>query len=83
MNDVELVEGAQRLFKSANEFSLYVEMMVQEHNISHMDAVLKYCEDNMLEPSEVASKISKALKDKIELNMRELNYLPKQATLDV
>ena len=77
------LEHPQRLFKSSNEFSLYIEMMVQEHKISHMDAVLKYCEDNMLEPADIASKINKSLKDKIELNMRDLNYLPKQATLDV
>lgn len=73
----------QRLFKSSNEFSLYIEMLVVEHKISHMEAVLKYCADNILEPSDVASKINKPLKDKIELNMRELNYLPKQAQLDV
>lgn len=79
----EELEQPQKLFKSSNEFSLYIEMMVQEHKISHMDAVLKYCEDNMLEPADIASKINKSLKDKIELNMRDLNYLPKQATLDV
>lgn len=76
-------EQPQKLFKSSNEFSLYIEMMVQEHKITHMEAVLKYCADNMLEPEDVASKINKSLKDKIELNMRDLNYLPKQATLDV
>ena len=81
-DDLEL-EQPQKLFKSSNEFSLYIEMMVQEHKISHMDAVLKYCEDNMLEPAAISSKINKSLKDKIELNMRDLNYLPKQAQLDV
>ena len=81
-DDLEL-EQPQKLFKSSNEFSLYIEMMVQEHKISHMDAVLKYCEDNMLEPADISSKINKSLKDKIELNMRDLNYLPKQAQLDV
>ena len=82
MGDDLEVEQPQKLFKSSNEFSLYIEMMVQEHKISHMDAVLKYCEDNMLEPADISSKINKSLKDKIELNMRDLNYLPKQATLD-
>ena len=81
--DLEQVEHPQKLFRSSNEFSLYIEMMVQEHKISHMDAVLKYCEDNMLEPAEIASKINKPLKDKIEQNMQDLNYLPKQAQLDV
>ena len=73
----------QKLFKSANEFSLHIEDLVKEHRISHMDAVLKYCTDNMLEPEEIASKVNKSLKEKIALNMQELNFLPKQASLDV
>lgn len=73
----------QRLFRSVNEFSLYIEMLVLEHKISHMDAVLKYCVDNMIEPEEIASKINKSLKEKIAINMRELNYLPKLASLDI
>lgn len=73
----------QKIFKSANEFSLHIEELVQEHKISHMDAVLKYCEDNMIEPEEISSKINKALKEKIAINMQELNYLPKQASLDL
>lgn len=73
----------QKLFKSANEFSLHIEQLVQQHKISHMDAVLKYCVDNMLEPEEIAGKINKSLKEKIALNMQELNYLPKQASLDL
>jgi hypothetical protein len=48
-----------------------------------MDAVLDYCKENFLEPEDVTSLISKSLKDKIEMDFRELNYLPKQAQLDV
>jgi hypothetical protein len=81
--EIDQTDQPQKLFRSSNEFSLYTEMIVQEHKISHMDAVLKYCEDNMLEPQDIASKINKSLKDKIELNMRDLNYLPKQAQLEV
>jgi hypothetical protein len=70
-------------FKNSNEFSLHIEKMAIQHKISHMDSVLKYCEDNLLEPKDIASKINKSLKEKIAINMRELNYLPKQASLDV
>lgn len=48
-----------------------------------MDAVLKYCEENYLEPDDIKSLVNKTLKDKIEMDMREANLLPKQATLDV
>lgn len=71
------------MFKNAAQFSLFIEQMAAEKRMSHMDAVLKYCEDNFIEPDEVKSLINKTLKDKIEVDMREANLLPKQASLDV
>lgn len=70
-------------FKSANEFSLHIEKLAVEKRITHMEAVLTFCEMYMLEPSDVASKINKSLKEKIAQDFRDLNYLPKQAQLDV
>jgi KaiC/GvpD/RAD55 family RecA-like ATPase len=71
------------MFKTANEFSLHIEQIVKDKRLSYMDAVLDYCKENYLEPADVASLINKSLKDKIEMDFRELNYLPKQAKLDV
>jgi hypothetical protein len=71
------------MFKTANEFSLYIENQVYEKNISYMDAVLEYCAENYVEPEEIAKLINKSLKDKLEVNFQEMNYLPKQAQLDV
>ena len=71
------------MFKTANEFSLHIEQMVRDTKLTYMDAVLEYCKENYLEPEDVAKLINKSLKDKIEMNFRELNYLPKQAQLDV
>lgn len=70
-------------FKSANEFSMHIEKIAVERRMSHLDAVLKFCEEHFLEPDEIASKINKSLKEKIENDFRELNYLPKTATLDL
>ena len=72
-----------KMFKTANEFSLHIEQIVHDKKISYMDAVLEYCKENYLEPEDVSSLINKSLKDKIEMDFRELNYLPKQAQLDV
>jgi hypothetical protein len=71
------------MFKNSNEFSLLIEQIVKEKRINHMDAVLEYCKQNYLEPEDVKSLINKSLKEKIEMNFREMNYLPKQAQLDV
>ena len=50
---------------------------------SHMDAVLYYCEKNDLEPDSVSRLITKGLKEKIEANARDLNFLEKTATLPI
>ena len=73
----------EHMFNTANEFSLYIEQIVRDKRITYMDAVLEYCKENYLEPDDIASLINKSLKDKIEMDFRELNYLPKQAQLDV
>ena len=75
--------GLPNMFKTANEFSLHIESIVREKRMSYMDAVLDYCKENYLEPEDISKLINKSLKDKIEMNFRELNYLPKQAQLDV
>jgi hypothetical protein len=71
------------MFKNANEFSLHIEEKVRDTSMSYMEAVLNYCEENSLEPSDVSALINRSLKDKIEMNFRDLNYLPKQGTLDI
>lgn len=71
------------MFKNAAQFSLHIEQMASEKRMTHMEAVLKYCEENFVEPDEIKSLINKTLRDKIEIDMREANLLPKQASLDV
>ncbi len=71
------------MFKTSNEFSLHIERIARENRITHMDAVLEYCKENFVEPEDIAKLINKSLKDKIEMDFRDVNMLPKQAQLDV
>ena len=71
------------MFKTSNEFSLYIEQVVNEKRITHMDAILEYCKENYLEPQDIAKLVNKSLKEKVALNMQEFYYLPKKAQLDV
>jgi len=71
------------MFENATEFSLHIETIVSEKRITHMDAVLLYCEQNLLDPKDVSSMISRSLKEKIRINATDLNYFPKQGALDV
>ena len=72
-----------RIFKNTNEFALFIEAIVQEKRVSHMDAVLLYCEKNFIDPEDISSLINKNLKQKIELNLIEANMLPKKGKLDI
>ncbi len=64
-------------------FTLEIENIVKEKDLTHMEAVLWYCNKEGIEPDTVNSLISKGLKEKIEANARELNFLPRQAQLPV
>lgn len=68
---------------TTKSFSMNIESIVKEKNITHMEAVLDYCYCNDIEPDTVSNLISKSLKEKIEANARELNFLPKQAQLPI
>jgi hypothetical protein len=71
------------MFKSSNDFSMYIESIVRDKRISYMDAVLQYCKENFIEPSDIAKLVNKSLKDKLEVNFQDDGYLPKNAKLDV
>jgi len=71
------------MFDDSNSFSLYIEQVVKEKKCSHLEAILKYCEENYIDPQDIKSLISKSLKQKVETNFIDMNYLPKKAKLDV
>jgi len=65
------------------KFAMKIEEIVSKGGITYMDAILDYCEKHQMEPDAIAPLISKPLKEKIEADARELNYLPKVATLPI
>ena len=68
---------------TAKSFSLEIEKIANEKGITHMEAVLDYCYKQGIEPDTVGNLISKSLKEKIEANARELNFLEKTAQLPI
>ena len=69
--------------RSSKTFSLNIENIVKEKRIAHMEAVLWYCKDQGIEPDTVSNLLTKGLKEKIEANARDLNFLPKRAQLPI
>ena len=70
---------------NSKEFSLKIESIVKEKKISHMDAVVWYCDENGLDTSQVSSLISKSLKEKIQVEATNLRMLkiPKCGVLPI
>ena len=65
------------------KFAMVIEGIVSQGDVSYMDAIRDYCEKNQMEPDAIAPLISKPLKEKLEADARELNFLPKVATLPI
>lgn len=54
-----------------------IEILVVEKRLTYIDAVVHYCEANELEIRVVSKLVTSSLKDKIEIEARELNFLKK------
>jgi len=65
------------------KFAIKIEDMVKNGagGVTYMDAILEYCDQHQMEPDAIAPLISKPLKEKLEADARELNFLPRVATL--
>lgn len=58
-------------------FCSLVEASVQKCKHPYMDAVLLICDENMIDPSQVSTLLNMSIKDKIEAEARDLNFLEK------
>jgi hypothetical protein len=68
---------------SKEEFSVMIERFAKEKRCSYMDAVILYAEENEIEVESAARMISQSLKEKIEVEAQDLNFLPKSARLPI
>ena len=75
-------EVEERLM-TPKKFSIATEKTVKQSGISYMDALVDYCNKNQIEPEQIKPLITKSLKEKVEVDARNLNFLPKVATLPI
>lgn len=71
------------MFKNSNEFSLFIETTKANTGKDYMECILEYCEENFIDPEDIAQLVNKNLKQKIAFELSEQNYFPKKATLDL
>ena len=67
--------------QTSAEFYTKIVKLVEDTNLSYMDAVLHYCDQNNMEPETAAQLINTKLKAQIREEAEVLNFLPKTAKL--
>ena len=63
------------------KFSIIIEELVNTKNLTYLEAVIYYCEQEGLEAHTITRWIDKGMKEKIQYDAEELNYLPKTSSL--
>ena len=66
---------------TTKKFSLLIEQLVLTKRLTHFEAVMYYCEQNNLEAHTIIKWIDKGMREKIQSNAEDLNYLPKSSSL--
>jgi hypothetical protein len=77
-----MTEAVADNFLNKNRFTKLVEDTVIELKVPYMEAILHLCDQNDIEPEDVSKFISPVIKGKVEAEAMNLNFLPKQSSLD-
>ena len=64
------------------DISLKIEELVHNNNLSYMEGVLMYCDENDLEPEDLTKSLSKSIQDKLKQDFIDSGYLPKESKLE-
>lgn len=67
-------------FKTATEFSQYIEKKSSQNNIPCFDILVDYCVKKEIEMESVAVLLTSSLKEKIRAEAEELNMLKRKAS---
>ena len=68
---------------TSQKFSLLIEQIVLDKKCIYMDAIIHYCEKNEMEIESAAKLVNIKIKQQLEIEYGELNFLPKAAQLPI
>jgi len=68
-----------------DKFSIIIETLVRDQNVSYMDAIVHWCEQNEMEVETAAKLVSPLIKEKMFVEAQNANLLveKKGATLPI
>ena len=64
-----------KMIITPNRFALLIEETVKTKKMTHIDAILWYCEKNGIDPSDSKKLVNKSLKEKVTYEAQNLNLL--------
>lgn len=73
--NTDFVDAPKRIFETANEFSFYIEKYAADNEITCLNALIFFCEENGVDYEDTALMINKQLKDKLAVNFSDLGFL--------
>ena len=65
------------MMMTKNKFAKTIEEIVRHKNLSYIDAILYFCENNNVDEEDVKKFVSGPIKSKVEAEAMKLNFLPK------
>ena len=65
------------------KFAIIVDELVRTKHLTHMEAIIYYCEQNLIETDTITKWIDRSLKEKLQADAEALHYLPKTSQLPV
>ena len=76
-------ENTEEKFLTKKSLSQMIETFVYKNKMSYMDSIVHLCEKNGLELEDIKKYLTPTIVEHLESEARQLNFLPKQNTLDV
>lgn len=67
---------------NSTQFSIHIEELAIKKNLTLLEAIILFCEENYIDVIEVVPLIGPTLRDKLQQNYQDLGLLPIQETLE-
>ena len=70
-------------FNNKNDFSLHIEKTAEDKEISCIQVILEYCDENDLEFTAIKKLVNQSLSNKLDLEGRELGLMTNVVATEV
>ena len=81
ISDLDLL--IEKYIQNPTKFSIAIEGVKKETELSYIDSIIYYCKENSIELNIVGDLVTANLKEKVEAEARNLNFLPRGGILPI